>query len=127
MGAYDNYHTGAEINSHDPAACDDHDCEENRLITRRALFQGGAGAMALAAMGMPGLSLAALPTDRRFVFVLLRGGLDGLAAVPAYADPAYKGIRGQLAVAEPGRDDGVLDLNGFFGLHPSLKNLHGLL
>ena len=126
MGAYDKDHTGIETNAHDPASCDDHDCEENRLITRRALFQGGAGAMAFAAMGMPGLSLAALPTDRRFVFVLLRGGLDGLAAVPAYADPAYKGIRGQLAVAEPGKDDGALDLNGFFGLHPSLKNLHGL-
>ena len=106
-----------------PAATD---CEENQQITRRALLQGGAGAMALLAMGVPGLSLAALPTDRRFVFVLLRGGLDGLAAGPPYADPAYAAARGSLALAEPGRDGGALDLNGFFGLHPAMANLHRL-
>ncbi|MBV6633947.1 MAG: DUF1501 domain-containing protein [Alphaproteobacteria bacterium] len=94
-------------------------------VSRRGVLAGGAG-LALAALGMPGLSLAALPTDHRLIFVLLRGGMDGLAAVPAYADPAYKAARGQLAIDDPNGEQGALDLNGFFGLHPSLKNLHGM-
>ncbi len=60
----------------------------------------------------------------RLVLVILRGGMDGLAAVPAYGDPHYRSGRGQLALNDPGQDGGILDLDGFFGLHPRLKSLH---
>lgn len=56
--------------------------------------------------------------DPRLVVVMLRGALDGLAAVPATGDPAWPTL---------GRADGdgvVLPLDGFFGLHPSLAGLH---
>lgn len=56
----------------------------------------------------------------RLVFVILRGALDGLATVPAYADPGYAALRGDLAIGKPGTDGGALELDGFFGLHPSL-------
>jgi len=69
---------------------------------------------------MPGVSYASLPTDRRFVLVVLRGGMDGLAAVPAYGDKDYKISRGDLALDE----NQILNLDGYFGLHPSLKVLH---
>ena len=52
-------------------------------LTRRAALLGLGSAMAL---GRASLALAAAPTERRFVVVLLRGGLDGLAVVVPHGD-----------------------------------------
>ena len=69
----------------------------------------------------------ALPNaDARFVIVILRGALDGLAAVAPYGEPQYRGLRGALALDSPGTTGGVLKLNGLFGLHPSLTSLHAM-
>jgi len=35
-------------------------------------------------------------TSSRFVFILLRGALDGLSAVPPYGDHDYARLRGEL-------------------------------
>lgn len=59
----------------------------------------------------------------RFVLVVMRGALDGLAAVPPYGDHDYAGLRGEFALRAPGEAGGALPLNGFFGLHPSLSFL----
>ncbi|MCZ6854329.1 MAG: hypothetical protein O7G86_10455, partial [Gammaproteobacteria bacterium] len=64
--------------------------------------------------------------DPRFVLMILRGGMDGLAAVPPFADPAYRKARGELALPLPGKTGGISDLDGFFGLHPSFTTLHSL-
>ncbi len=56
----------------------------------------------------------------RFVLIIMRGALDGLAAVPPYADPDYASLRRDVALHAPGTTGAVLPLNGFFGLHPSL-------
>jgi uncharacterized protein (DUF1501 family) len=55
----------------------------------------------------------------RFVFIILRGALDGLAAVPPVGDPDYAALRRDLAMPA----SSVLPLNGTFGLHPSLSFL----
>lgn len=70
---------------------------------------------------MAGLSLAATGTQaQRFVFVVLRGGMDGLAAVPAIGDPAFAAARGPLAaLPEP-----ALPLDSTFALSPLLPELH---
>ena len=69
----------------------------------------------------------ALPNaDARFVVVILRGALDGLAAVAPYGEPQYKSLRGALALDSPGTAGGALKLDGLFGLHPSLTNLHAM-
>jgi uncharacterized protein (DUF1501 family) len=60
----------------------------------------------------------------RFVFIVMRGALDGLAAAPPYGDPDYAGLRRELALEAPGSPGGALPLNGFFGLHPSFGFLH---
>jgi uncharacterized protein (DUF1501 family) len=49
--------------------------------------------------------------------------MDGLHAVPPYGDPNYRALRGSLALADGGGPDGVLDLDGKFGLHPRLTEL----
>jgi uncharacterized protein (DUF1501 family) len=70
--------------------------------------------------------IAAPAAEARLVVVLLRGALDGLAAVPPYGDADYARHRGDLAMAEPGQAGGALDLGGKFGLHPRLSALHRL-
>jgi uncharacterized protein (DUF1501 family) len=60
--------------------------------------------------------------QERFVFVLLRGGLDGLAAVVPYGDPAYRAMRGSLAY-EAGN---LVPLSPLFGLSPGLAPLREL-
>jgi uncharacterized protein (DUF1501 family) len=59
----------------------------------------------------------------RLVVVMLRGAVDGLNVVVPYGDPAYYQARSSIALAPPGRDGGVLDLDGYFGLHPALATL----
>ncbi|MBM3488678.1 MAG: hypothetical protein FJX67_18950, partial [Alphaproteobacteria bacterium] len=97
------------------------------MLDRRALMRflaAGGGALLLPAGAR--LAFAAALTERRFVAVVLRGGLDGLAAVPPHADRDYRDLRGALALPPPGAENGVLDLDGRFGLHPALGPLHAL-
>ncbi len=81
-------------------------------MKRRTLLK-----LAGASLLLPSLPVLAGPTDERLVVVLLRGGLDGLDAVPPIGDPDYETIRGRLAL------DDALDLDGFFGLNPALAEL----
>lgn len=92
------------------------------MLNRRQLL-AAASAMAIAGLGLPRFAVAATETDRRFVFVIQRGAMDGLAAVPPYGDRDYAPLRGALAMAGPGQKNGIIDLNGFFGLHPALGSL----
>jgi uncharacterized protein (DUF1501 family) len=92
------------------------------MLTRRAVLGGMGGGALLGSLG-PTFALASAPTERRLVVVILRGALDGLAAVPPYTDPEYRRLRGALALPE---NDGILDLDGRFGLHPALAPLHAL-
>src|SRR5262245_20996376 len=88
-----------------------------RGFLETGLFAGASGVMASR------LAFANAPTDARFVFVLLRGALDGLSAVPPVGDPNYTGLRGQIALAKSG-NDAALPLDSTFALHPALKFLH---
>ncbi|HEX6121416.1 MAG TPA: DUF1501 domain-containing protein [Dongiaceae bacterium] len=95
------------------------------MTSRRSVLLG-LGAFALAAGGTARLALASAPVDQRLVVIVLRGAMDGLGAAPPYSDPDYRGMRGALAIAEPGAVDGALDLDGRFGLHPRLATLKAL-
>lgn len=89
-------------------------------MTSRRTFMNAVMAAGAAAM-LPRFAFADAATDARFVLVLLRGALDGLAAVPAYGDGNYASKRGSLAITAP-----QLKLDGTFALHPSLSRLHAL-
>ncbi len=67
--------------------------------------------------------MAAADTQQRFVAIILRGALDGLAAVAPYGDPALAAQRAALVPAAVGLPGGMLDLGGFYGLHPALAPL----
>jgi uncharacterized protein (DUF1501 family) len=89
----------------------------------RRRFLLGAGALAATAT-IPNALFAYTGGSARLVVVILRGALDGLAAVPPYGDPDYAGLHRELAIAPPGAPDGALGLNNVFGLHPALGFLH---
>ena len=89
----------------------------------RRRFLIGAGALAATAT-IPNALFAYTGGSSRLVVVILRGALDGLAAVPPYGDPDYASLHRELAIAAPGAADGALALNNTFGLHPSLSFLH---
>ncbi len=85
------------------------------------------GLGAVATLGQARLALAdPTPGESRLVVILLRGAMDGLHALIPYGDADYAGLRGALALPGPGAEGGVLDLGGFFGLHPALAAMHAM-
>ncbi len=87
-------------------------------ISRRTLL-GAACCLAASPVITP-VSFAAVPGDNRLVTIVLRGAMDGLALVQPYGDPALPALRPKLALAP---ERGLLDLDGFFGLHPDAAAL----
>jgi len=101
-------------------------------ITRRYFLQS-TGALALycginplrtlADVGMTPDDVKPVTRGKTFVAVFLRGGMDGLNFIVPFADPGYRTLRPSLALQSPGATNGLLDLDGFFGLHPSAAAL----
>jgi uncharacterized protein (DUF1501 family) len=92
-------------------------------LSRRTALLGLA---TTSSIGRTALALASAPTDKRLVVVILRGALDGMAAVVPYGDPNLPSLRADLTLPAPGQPNGMLDLGGFYGLHPALTGLHAL-
>jgi uncharacterized protein (DUF1501 family) len=57
------------------------------------------------------------------VTIFQRGAVDGLNMVVPFGDSEYYNLRRGIAIAKPGQTDGAVDLDGYFGLHPSMKPL----
>ncbi|MDP6536970.1 MAG: DUF1501 domain-containing protein [Gammaproteobacteria bacterium] len=91
-------------------------------LQRRRLVSSLAVAPVLGLFSsLPGLSFAAVDGgEKRFVLVILRGAMDGLAAVAPYGDSELAALRGSLLTP----DSELLKLDSFFGLHPAFENLH---
>ena len=85
-------------------------------LTRRAALRllGAAGAFLPARMVLAAPSAPEDPAGPRLVVVMLRGALDGLAAVPARGDPAWTALRTDEDAVNP-----VLALDSTFSIHPS--------
>jgi uncharacterized protein (DUF1501 family) len=63
--------------------------------------------------------------DPRFLVIVLRGALDGLAAVAPVGDPDWVKLRGDKALVLDGKTP-ALALDSFFALNPAMPNLHRL-
>lgn len=57
------------------------------------------------------------------VTIFQRGAVDGLNVVVPHGESEYYNLRPTIAIPKPGKTDGAVDLDGFFGLHPSLQPL----
>ena len=66
------------------------------------------------------------PTSRKLIVVMLRGAIDGLNVVAPYGDANYARLRPTIGLAAPGEENGAINLDGYFGLHPALFSLQQL-
>jgi uncharacterized protein (DUF1501 family) len=105
------------------------------MSTRRIFLRNSA--LAMVGVGSAPLWLkralyaADAPSPRKKILVAIfqRGAADGLNVVVPHGEKAYYGLRPTIAVPRPSsanRDDAAIDLDGFFGLHPSLAPLKPL-
>jgi uncharacterized protein (DUF1501 family) len=60
---------------------------------------------------------------KKIIVLFQRGAVDGLSVVVPYGDGRYYDARPNISIASNGQPDGVLDLNGYFGLHPALSSV----
>ncbi len=103
-------------------------------ITRRIFLKNGALAV-VATTAIPsfltraayGASGVSSPGRKRLVVLFQRGAADGLNIVVPHGESAYYAMRPSIAIPRPssGRE-ACIDLDGFFGLHPSLSSLKPL-
>jgi len=95
-------------------------------MQRRQLLKSAVAGLAWSAVGRTAFAAAGnapLPGNRRLVVVFLRGAVDGLSVVAPYTEGAYYQQRSSIALARPGQDGGLLDLDDHFGLNPNLAPL----
>jgi uncharacterized protein (DUF1501 family) len=90
--------------------------------TRRELLLGSGALFAWAFV--PKIARAE-GRDPRFLTIVLRGALDGLAAVAPVSDPDWVKLRGDNALKLDGATP-ALPLDGFFALNPAMPNLYRL-
>lgn len=91
-------------------------------LSRRAFLSRSAlvGCSLAASPVLTPVSFASAPWDTRLVVIVLRGGMDGLDVVQPYGAPDYARLRAGL---KAGPDNGAVDLDGFYALHPKLAPL----
>jgi len=100
-------------------------------ITRRVFLKNGALAI-VATTAVPGfLQRAAFAAEtaggrKRLVVLFQRGAADGLNIVVPHGESAYYSMRPSIAIPRPGGNESAIDLDGFFGLHPSMASLKPL-
>jgi len=106
-------------------------------MQRRAFVKSGA--LALVTMGLSprflrrtafGLELPGTARGRTLICLFQRGAADALNVVVPHGEPAYYAMRPRIAIPRPsvrvGSAPAAIDLDGFFGLHPSLQSLKPL-
>jgi uncharacterized protein (DUF1501 family) len=96
----------------------------------RRVFLRGAGLAAVGVGVAPSSLLVrtamAASGPKVLVKVFLRGGADGLNFCVPHGDSEYYNLRGGIALPRPGQGGGVVNLDGYFGMHPEFAPLESL-
>src|SRR5580700_256931 len=103
-------------------------------FSRRFFLRNSAIAMAGVGAAPLWLERAAYAGEQQgqrkkiLVAIFQRGAADGLNIVVPHGEQRYYGLRPNIAIPRPSRasEDSTIDLNGFFGVHPSLASLKPL-
>ena len=81
-------------------------------ISRRDFLKGTATTLFLAGFNLP--ALASSSKKKNLVVIMLRGGMDGLCAVPVIGDKRFEKKRKSILI------ENTIKLNSDFALHPRL-------
>ena len=102
-------------------------------ITRRVFLKGGALAVvgtsvipSFLTRAVYAAETAAGSNKKRLVVLFQRGAADGLNIVVPHGESAYYSMRPSIAIPRPRGNEGAIDLDGFFGLHPSMTEFKPL-
>jgi len=82
-------------------------------ISRRDFLKGTATSLFLAGFNFP--ALASSSKKKNLVVIMLRGGMDGLCAVPVIGDKNFEKRRKSILI------ENTIKLNSDFALHPRLR------
>ncbi len=115
---------------HSDWGCDIHGRDAaQRGVTRRGFMKGGALALvgtstipAFLSRSVLAEVTTAVANKKKLVILFQRGAVDGLNVVVPYKEKNYYSMRPSIAIQEKE----VLDLDGFFGLHPSMASFKPL-
>src|SRR5216683_1930004 len=115
-----------------------------KFSRRYFLKQGGVAMVGLSAMPaflQRAVAATPMPNKKQLVVLFQRGAADGLNIVVPFGESNYYRMRPTIAIPQPKRGgrgsgfvlanpelnaDAAIDLDGFFGLHPSLEPLEPL-
>ena len=103
-----------------------------RFSRRYFLKQGGVAMVGLSAMPaflQRAVAATPMPNKKQLVVLFQRGAADGLNIVVPFAELNYYRLRPTIAIPQPRRGvvgEAAIDLDGYFGLHPSLAPLEPL-
>src|SRR6202790_2806765 len=98
-------------------------------VSRRVFVKSGGVAMigmsTIPAFLQRAVAATPMPNKKKLIVLFQRGAADGLNIVVPFAEPNYYRIRPSIAIPQPrqGGEGAAVDLDGFFGLHPSLAPL----
>jgi uncharacterized protein (DUF1501 family) len=95
----------------------------DRRAFLQALSWGSTASLASTCNAWALASLSQTASTKRLVVVFMRGAVDGLSLVVPYNENNYYRQRSTIAIGKPASVNGVIDLDGQFGLHPALAPL----
>src|SRR5262245_40477469 len=99
---------------------------ELAMMNRRVFLKNGS--LALVSLGFAPSFInrtvqAARARQKVLVAIFQRGAVDGLNMIVPHGEKAYYAARPSIAIPRPNQQDGAVDLDGFFGLHPRMAPL----
>ncbi len=102
-----------------------------KFSRRYFLKQGGVAMVGMSAMPaflQRAAASTTMPNKKQLVVLFQRGAADGLNIVVPFGEQNYYRMRPSIAIPQPKRGGGetAIDLDGFYGLHPSLAPLEPL-
>ena len=96
---------------------------KRRNFLQFASLLSASGIISVGSHGWVAKGLAQTNNRKRLIVVFLRGGVDGLNVVIPHQEDVYYDVRPKIAIPAPGEENGAINLDGQFGLHPALASI----